>query len=135
MSKVQQLIFSKILSTVTLHSHFNKALTFENFVQKDEMMSKVQQLQQQYLALNQELIKLRAWAEEVKTEKERKEGSSTSTAGHTVRVQSSDGDGKGGDGIGGQGKGGQGKGGQGRSTALYLRSQAPTAASVFGCRV
>ncbi len=69
-------------------------------------MSKVQQLQQQYLALNQELIKLRAWAEEVKTEKERKEGSSTSTAGHTVRVQSSDGDGKGGDGKGGQGKGG-----------------------------
>ena len=55
------------------------------------MMSKVQQLQQQYLALNQELIKLRAWAEEEKKQKEGKEGSSTSTSGHTVRVQPLDG--------------------------------------------
>jgi hypothetical protein len=31
--------------------------------QKDAMMSKVQQLQQQYLALSQELQKARAWAE------------------------------------------------------------------------
>ena len=86
------------------------------------MMSKVQQLQQQYLALNQELIKLRAWAEEEKKEKEGKEVSSTSTSGHTLRVQP---------------PAGPTPPLGSRSTSLPLRSQAPTAASkkegVGGC--
>jgi hypothetical protein len=84
-------------------------------------MSKVQQLQQQYLALNQELIKLRAWAEEEKKE-EGKEGSSTSTSGHTLRVQP---------------PAGPTPPLASRSTPLPLRSQAPAAASkkegVGGC--